>query len=104
MGTLGQGPPQVNSNWSALCQTLHDRVDQEDWESKNNTLREAATKVGIKKVGERTSLLWKLSEKKRAAELCFGRTYKGHFKKNARAEEAMSGLSSGCSEDMQRNS
>ena len=41
------------------------------------TLREAAKKVGIKKVGERTSLLWKLSEKKRDVDSCFGENLKG---------------------------
>ena len=40
------GPPLVDSDWSALCQTLYDGVDQEDWESIYNTLREAAKKVG----------------------------------------------------------
>ena len=36
-----------------------------------HVLREAAQKVGIKKIGERTSLLWKLSEKMGAGETYF---------------------------------
>ena len=35
-----------------------------------NKLREAAKKVGIKKIGECMSLLWMLSEKKGAGEIC----------------------------------
>ena len=57
------GSTLVVSDWRALCQAWNDGVEQEDWESMWNTLREAA-KVGIKKVGEHTSLLWKLSENK----------------------------------------
>ena len=34
--------PLVHSDWSALCHTLHDGVEQEDWE--------AAMTVGIKKI------------------------------------------------------
>ena len=59
------GPPLVDSCWSALCQTLCDEVEQEDWESMFSILREAAKKLGIKKVGQRTNLLWNLSEKRR---------------------------------------
>ena len=39
----------VDSYWSALCQTLYDGVEQEDWVTMYNVLREAANKVCIKK-------------------------------------------------------
>ena len=45
------GAPLFDSDWSTLCQTL------------------CAKNVGINKLGERTTLLWKLSEKTRAGEL-----------------------------------
>ena len=42
-------PPECDSDWSALCQTLYEGVDQEDWESICNIVREAAKKVGLRK-------------------------------------------------------
>ena len=62
-------------------------VDQEDWESMHNTLREAAKKVGIKKIGERTSLLWKLSEQKTARYLCLNENMKGQVKNRTQARK-----------------
>ena len=56
-------PPLPDSDWSALCQTLYDGVEQEDLESTYNVLQEAA-KVDVNNIGESTSLLWKLNEKK----------------------------------------
>ena len=41
---------------------LERAVEEEDWESRDYILCETAKKVGIKKIGERTSLLWKLRE------------------------------------------
>ena len=43
---------------------LYCGVEQDDWVSTYNVFWEAAKRVGIKKIGERTTLLWKLSEKK----------------------------------------
>ena len=40
-------------------------------------LRESAKNVGIKKIGERTKLLWKLSENTRAGESYFAKHLKG---------------------------
>ena len=36
-------PPLVDSDWSALCQTLYDGVEQEEWVTMYNVLRGAAT-------------------------------------------------------------
>ena len=44
-------PPLVGSGWSALCQTLYDGVDHQDWESMYNTLREAAKRVASRRSG-----------------------------------------------------
>ena len=57
------GTRLVESDWSALCQTFYDGVEQEDWEPMYNTLKKVRH---ITKVVERASLLWKLSDKKRA--------------------------------------
>ena len=38
--------------------------DQEDWVVMYGAIRDAAKKVGIKKVGQRTNLLWKLGVKR----------------------------------------
>ena len=43
-----RGASSGRSDWSALCQTLYDGVDQEIWKSMYNTLPEAAKKVGVK--------------------------------------------------------
>ena len=48
----------------ALCQTLFDGVEEEDSVNMYIALWEAAKNAGIKKVGERTNLLWKLSKKR----------------------------------------
>ena len=69
----------VDSYQSALCQTLYDGVEQEDWVTMYNVLREAANKVCIKKVGEGTGLLWKLSEEKGE-----GKTYYDEDRKSGR--------------------
>ena len=69
--------PSVDSDWSVLCQTLCDGVAQGDWVTMYNVLRDAAKDVGIKKVGERTSLLWKLSEKNVEGKTDFGEDLKG---------------------------
>ena len=58
----------IRTGVSAFGQTFHDGVEPEDWASMYNTLWEAARKVGTKKIGERTGLLWKLSKKPRAEE------------------------------------
>ena len=72
--------PLLDSDESALCQTLHDGVVQEDWESMYNTLRKGTKEVGSKEVGKRTGLLWKLNEKKRAGQLRFHENRKGQVK------------------------
>ena len=62
----------VESDWSAMCQTLFGEVGGSGGmggESIYNFFREAANKVGIKKVGKRSSLLCKLSDTNRAGEL-----------------------------------
>ena len=43
-----------------MRQTLYDGVEQEDSVFRCSALRHATKKVGIEKVGERMSLLWKL--------------------------------------------
>ena len=82
-------PPLVDSDWSEMCQTLLDGVEQEDWDFVYNTFRAAAKKVGIKKRRERADLLWKLTEKKGAGETFFDENLKGQlffFKKKKRQE------------------
>ena len=92
------GLPLVDSDW---CQTVHEGVDQEYWESMCNTLREVAKKVGIKEVGERTSLLCKLSARKRAGELCFDENMTGQIT-NRTQERKMGGIVGRCFADVQR--
>ena len=72
-------PAFVDSDWGALCWTLHDGVDHENY----NTLWKAAKKGGIKKIGDRLSLQWKLSENKRAGALCFDENLKGQVTNRA---------------------
>ena len=48
-----KGPPMFDTDWSALCQTLYDGVEQGDWVIMFNAHRNAAKKVGIRSVGER---------------------------------------------------
>ena len=45
-----------------------------------NVLRDAAKPVGIKKIGERSSLLWKLGQKTCEGKTCFDEELKGEFK------------------------
>ena len=68
-----------------------------------DTLREVAKKVGIKEVGERTSLLWKLSAKKRAGELCLDENMTGQIT-NRTQERKMGGVVGRCFADVQRES
>ena len=59
-----------------MCQTLCDEV-QEGYVAMYDALRDAAKKVGIKKVGERTRLLIKLNEKEWLSQKYFDEDLKG---------------------------
>ena len=76
-------PPLVDSDWGARCaRRCMMEWNRRIWrESMYNTLREGAKKVDIKKIGERTNLLWKLSERKR--ESYFDEKMKGQVKGTA---------------------
>ena len=56
----------VQSDLGALCQTLYDGVEHHAQLPSGG-----CKKGGIKKVGERTGLLWKLSEKKGKGDTWF---------------------------------
>ena len=71
--------PLFDSDWSALCQTLYDGVDQEDGKPMYNKLRDVTKKVGIKnflRAHERALD----AEKKSAGETLFVENLKGHVK------------------------
>ena len=55
---------------------MYDGVDQEDWEFMCDIFREAADKMGTKKITERTRLLWMRYEMKNAADLRFDKNIK----------------------------
>ena len=50
-------PSLVGSDRSVMRRTLYDAVEQEDWVTMCNVLRDAAKPAGTKKAGERSSLL-----------------------------------------------
>ena len=73
-------PSLVGSDRSVLRPTLYDAVEQEDRVTMCNVLRDAAKPVGIKKIGERSSLLWKLGQKTCEGKTCFDEELKGELK------------------------
>ena len=99
-------PSLVGSDRSLLRRTLYDAVEQEDWATMCNVLRDAAKPVGIKKVGERSSLLWKLGQKTCVGKTCVDEELKGEVKKQSTRAAGLVGsmgsVSSRCFEDMRR--
>ena len=61
-------PLLVDSDWSARCQTLYDGLNK----------RIGRRPRDMEKVGERTSLLWKLSEKRGEGKTYFDEDLEGH--------------------------
>ena len=87
-------PPVLDSGWSALCKTFYGGVKQEDWESMYNTPREATKTVGIKKIDESTSLLPKLSKKKKSgSDILREKLESSGQKQNAGLVVSMEGVS-----------
>ena len=61
-----QRPLAVASDCSALCQTLDDGTEQQDWGCHVSRTHDAVKKVGVQEFGGRTSLLWNLASFKLA--------------------------------------
>ena len=59
-------------------------LNKEGWQSMYNTLQGVVKKVDMKKIGDRTSLLWKLSERNGADDTYFDEHLKGQVKKSER--------------------
>ena len=89
----------VDSDWSALCQTLYGGGEQEDWSPCTTLCGRRRRMWASRRFGERTRLLWKLREKKGAGSTKIRDPVQIH---NAGAEglaRGMGGVSSRCKED-----
>ena len=46
------GPPLVDADWHAFCQTIYKGIEGEEWEELNCHYRDMSTATGAKKQGE----------------------------------------------------